>query len=96
MHVNARPVVRKHADVRDGIGFWVTAAHVEDATDVDGDVATDVVWGRKKTIDKAGVAVAPGKPTTGAPRPGLLNCVARQQEHPTNAHSDAWPPQSHN
>ena len=24
MHVNARPVVRKHADVRDGIGFWVT------------------------------------------------------------------------
>ena len=26
MHVNARPVARKHADVRDGVGFWVTGA----------------------------------------------------------------------
>ena len=42
------------------------------------------------------VTVAPGKPTTGAPRPGLLNCVARQQEHPANVHSNAWPPQLHN
>ena len=33
---------------------WEPAAHVEGATDVDGDVATDVFWGRKKNVDEAG------------------------------------------
>ena len=33
---------------------WEPAAHVEGATDVNGNVATDVFWGRKKNVDEAG------------------------------------------
>ena len=33
---------------------WEPTAHVEGAMDVDGNVATDVFWGRKKNTDEAG------------------------------------------
>ena len=33
---------------------WEPAAHVEGATDINGNVATEVFWGRKKNIDTAG------------------------------------------